>query len=98
MPQLPDQRGFYDDIRPFQRRDIRVRTEAFAPSRSEQFRTQLLAGLLVFLFLLGALCARLYQAKEELHTKPQPGSFWTGVSTQPPAGAASRPAQAAPRR
>ena len=53
LPQLPDQRGFYDDIRPFQRRDVKVQTEAFAPTPRQQIRTQTVVGLVILAFLAG---------------------------------------------
>jgi hypothetical protein len=91
MAQLPGQRGFYDDIRPFQRRDIKVRLEAFAPTRMQQLRVQLIAGGLMFLFLVATLVLRLYFARTEATEVPHASSPWQGVA-QGAAGAPPAPA------
>jgi hypothetical protein len=95
MPKLPFQRGFYDDLRPFQKRDIKVRTEAFAPTRAQQLRTQFIWGLLLLAFLVAGFAARVYFAREEEHEVTRPTSMWKGVSVKP-GGAASAPAGAPP--
>jgi hypothetical protein len=83
MP-LPLQRGFYDDVRAFMRRDVKVQTEGHAPTPGEQVRGQLLWGGLLFLFLLGTLGARLHFAREELHERTRATSAWDGVAVQHP--------------
>jgi hypothetical protein len=92
MPKLPLQRGFYDDVRPFQRRDVRVRTEAFAPSPRRQRVTQLAIGALMMLFLLGTLALRLAASREEAHKTYRAADPWQGVAaSRPPPAAAAAP-------
>ena len=91
MPKLPGQRGFYDDVRPFQRRDVKVRTDAFAPTRAEQRRRQVVWGLLVLIFLGATLWLRLRSAETEARSTYHVPGYWHGV-----AGGVSQPAAPAP--
>ena len=85
MPKLPDQRGFYDDIRPFQRRDVRVQTEAFAPTPRQQLRTQAIWGLAFLAFLGAAAGMHLYSSSQEAKARYHAPSYWQGVSANVPA-------------
>jgi hypothetical protein len=79
MPKLPAQRGFYDDIRGFQRKDVRVRTDAFAPTPGEQFRRQVVWGVL-FLGLCGAAAAaHIYYSNHEAREVPKASKLWEGA-------------------
>jgi hypothetical protein len=78
-PKLPDQRGFYDDIRPFQRRDIKVRTEAFAPTRGQQVRRQVLWGATFLLVMLGIFSCHVRMQAQEAKAVPKASSVWKGV-------------------
>jgi hypothetical protein len=80
---LPGQRGFYDDIRPFQRRDIRVRTEAFAPSRAEQVRRQVMWGVLFLLVMGGIFACHVRLQAQEAKAVPKASSPWKGVAVKP---------------
>lgn len=91
MEQLPHQRGFYDDVRGFQRKDIKVRLEGFAPTPKEQRRTQLLAGVGIFAFVLGAFALSQCLAQAERTEKPEATSLWQGVSGWVPPGAIPPP-------
>jgi len=86
MPEskLPDQRGFYDDIRPFQRRDIKVRTEAYAPSRSQQVRRQMAWGTLFLLVMAGIFACHVRLQKQEAKAVPKASSPWKGVAVKAP--------------
>ncbi len=80
MPKLPDQRGFYDDVRPFMRRDVKVHTEAYAPTPGQQVRKQILWGLLALVFLGVTAYLRLhYESVEARQTYKEPG-HWKGVA------------------
>jgi hypothetical protein len=82
-PQLPGQRGFYDDIRPFQRRDIKVRTEAFAPSRGQQLRSQMAWGGLFLLVMVGIFACHVRMQNQIAKEVPKASSYDQGVAVKP---------------
>jgi hypothetical protein len=90
-PKLPGQRGFYDDIRPFQRRDVKVRTEAFAPTRGQQVRRQMVWGTLFLLVMVGIFACHVRLQSREAKQVPKASSVWKGVAVKPAAG--SQPIQ-----
>ena len=90
-PKLPGQRGFYDDIRPFQRRDVKVRTEAFAPTRGQQVRRQMAWGTLFLLVMVGIFACHVRMQAQEAKEVPKASSVWQGVAVKPAAPA--KPAQ-----
>jgi hypothetical protein len=90
-PKLPGQRGFYDDIRPFQRRDVRVRTEAFAPTRSQQLRSQILWGGLFLLIMVGIFSCHVRMQQQIAKEVPKASSYDQGVAVKP--AAPSKPTQ-----
>jgi hypothetical protein len=82
-PQLPGQRGFYDDIRPFQRRDIKVRTEAFAPTRGQQLRRQMMWGGLFLAVMVGIFACHVRMQTQAAKEVPKASSPWQGVAVKP---------------
>jgi len=73
---------------------VKVRTDAFAPTRSQQQRRQVIWGILVLVFLGATLWLRLRSASEEARTTYHSSSYWHGVAggvaqPAPPAAPAS---------